>query len=78
MELKSDLLPFASLPVTQTLPSFVSWIFFLEYVMVLGITQYLCGTVINDEPRLLKQGPERTLPLTSEGLPLGFLSYCFY
>lgn len=78
MELKSILLHFASLSFTQA-PT-VLWVgyLFLVHVMVLGITSYICGKVINDEPRLLKQGPERTLPLASEGLALGFLSYCFY
>lgn len=77
MELKSVLLHFASLPSTRA--PLVLWVgyLFLVYVMVLGITLYICGKVINDEPRLLKQGPERTLPLASEGLALGFLSYAF-
>lgn len=50
----------------------VLWVgyLFIVYVVVLGIRLYMCGRVINDDPRLL--------PLASEGLALSFLSYCFY
>lgn len=46
-------------------PSFVGWVF----------VWYICGQVVSGKPRLLKQGPERTLP---KGLALDFCSYDFY
>lgn len=74
MERKSVLPHFASLPSTQAhtpppTPSFVGWVF----------VWYICGQVVSGKPeayhRLLKQGPERTLP---KGLALDFCSYDFY